>query len=112
MTRTGGSLGFEATGPANLLRGELHAAATLVFAQAGPGGVEPGPDVPQVEFRAGTFAGHSGVILAARFPGRVGSGPSGWDHSPCAVTCGGKRAARCAARYGARPCVIRTSRSS
>jgi hypothetical protein len=38
------TLGFEATGPADLLRSELQAAATLVFAQALPGGVEPGPD--------------------------------------------------------------------
>ena len=36
------TLGFEATGPANLLRSTLQAAA-LVFAQALPGGVEPGP---------------------------------------------------------------------
>src|SRR5215472_12093806 len=38
------SLGFEATGPADLLRSELQAAATLVFAQALPAGVQPGPD--------------------------------------------------------------------
>lgn len=38
------TLGFEATGPADLLRGELQATAALVFAQALPGGVEPGPD--------------------------------------------------------------------
>jgi hypothetical protein len=38
------TLGFEATGPAELLRGELQATAALVFAQALPGGVEPGPD--------------------------------------------------------------------
>jgi hypothetical protein len=38
------TLGFEATGPADLLRSALEAAATLVFAQALPGGVEPGPD--------------------------------------------------------------------
>ena len=38
------SLGFEATGPASLLRGELEATAALVFALALPGGVEPGPD--------------------------------------------------------------------
>ena len=36
------SLGFEAIGPANLLREELEAAAALVFAQAMPGGVELG----------------------------------------------------------------------
>jgi hypothetical protein len=38
------TLGFEATGPADLLRSELEATATLVFAQALPGGAEPGPD--------------------------------------------------------------------
>jgi hypothetical protein len=38
------TLGFEATGPADLLRGELEATAALVFAQALPGGVAPGPD--------------------------------------------------------------------
>jgi hypothetical protein len=38
------TLGFEATGPADLLRSELEAAAALVFAQALPGGVELGPD--------------------------------------------------------------------
>jgi hypothetical protein len=38
------TLGFEATGPADLLRSELEATAALVFAQALPGGVEPSPD--------------------------------------------------------------------
>ena len=38
------TLGFEATGPADLLRSQLEATAALVFAQALPGGVEPGPD--------------------------------------------------------------------
>jgi hypothetical protein len=38
------TLGFEATGPADLLRSELQATATLVFAQALPGGAQPGPD--------------------------------------------------------------------
>jgi hypothetical protein len=46
--RTGGqdwwTLGFEATGPTNLLRSELQATAALVFTQALPGGVQPGPD--------------------------------------------------------------------
>ncbi len=37
------TLGFEATGPASLLRSALEATAALVFAQALPGGVEPGP---------------------------------------------------------------------
>jgi hypothetical protein len=38
------TLGFEATGPAGLLRSALEATAALVFAQALPGAVEPGPD--------------------------------------------------------------------
>ena len=38
------TLGFEATGPASLLRSELEATATLVFAHAPPGRLEPGPD--------------------------------------------------------------------
>ena len=38
------TLGFEATGPAEALRGELDAAAALVFDQAPPGGVELGMD--------------------------------------------------------------------
>ncbi len=38
------SLGFEATGPADLLRTALEATAVLVFAHALPGGLQPGPD--------------------------------------------------------------------
>jgi hypothetical protein len=38
------SLGFEATGPADLLSSALEGTAALVFAQALPGDVEPGPD--------------------------------------------------------------------
>ena len=38
------TLGFEATGSADLRRSALQATAALVFAQALPGGVEPGPD--------------------------------------------------------------------
>jgi hypothetical protein len=38
------TLGFEATGPADLLRSGLEATAALVFAHALPSGVEPGPD--------------------------------------------------------------------
>jgi hypothetical protein len=38
------TLGFEATGPADLLHSELQATAALVFAQPLPAGVEPGPD--------------------------------------------------------------------
>ena len=38
------TLGFEATGPADLLHTQLQATATLVFAQPLPAAVEPGPD--------------------------------------------------------------------
>jgi hypothetical protein len=38
------SLGFEATGPPDLLRSELEATAALVFAQALPRSMELGPD--------------------------------------------------------------------
>ena len=37
------SLGFEATGHADLLRSTLEATAALVFAHALPGGLRPGP---------------------------------------------------------------------
>ena len=46
--RTGGqdwwTLGFEATGPDDLLRSQLQATAALVFAQALPSGAQPSPD--------------------------------------------------------------------
>ena len=38
------SLGFEATGPADLLRGTLEATAAFVFARPMPGGAKPSPD--------------------------------------------------------------------
>ena len=38
------SLGFEATGPAGLLRGTLEATAAFVFARPMPSGTEPGPE--------------------------------------------------------------------
>jgi hypothetical protein len=38
------TLGFEATGPADLLRSTLEATAALVFTEAPPAGMEPGPD--------------------------------------------------------------------
>ena len=37
------TLGFEATGPADLLPSELQATAALVFARALPGDMKPGP---------------------------------------------------------------------
>jgi hypothetical protein len=41
------TLGFEATGPASLLRSEVDAAAAFVFAHALPGGMELGADDSQ-----------------------------------------------------------------
>ncbi len=41
------TLGLEATGPTDQLRSELEATAALVFAQALPGGLEPGLDESQ-----------------------------------------------------------------
>ena len=41
------TLGFEATGPADLLRSEIEATAALMFAQALPGRTEPGLDESQ-----------------------------------------------------------------
>ncbi len=38
------TLGFEATGPADLLHTALVATAAFVFTQALPGSAEPGPD--------------------------------------------------------------------
>jgi hypothetical protein len=38
------TLGFEATGPADLLRSELEATAALVFTHALPGDIQAGPD--------------------------------------------------------------------
>jgi hypothetical protein len=38
------TLGFEATGPADLLRSELEATAAFVFAHPLPGGVQPSQD--------------------------------------------------------------------
>ena len=53
------SLGFEATGPRDLLRSELEATAALVFAEALPGGVEAWPGSIQVLCRvARPAAGH------------------------------------------------------
>jgi hypothetical protein len=50
------SLGFEATGPAGLLRGMLERAAALIFAQAPPGDVELG--LSQCRSYAGWLCGH------------------------------------------------------
>jgi hypothetical protein len=63
------SLGFEATGPAGLLRGELEATAALVFAEAMPGGVEPGPD------QSRSYAEWLGQGRAARPPEHPAAGP-------------------------------------
>ena len=56
------TLGFEATGPADRLRSELQATAALVFAQALPGGVEPGPDESRsyAEWLSRSYVGRGG----------------------------------------------------
>jgi len=56
------SLGFEATGPPGSLRGELDAAAALVFAWVLPDGVELGMDGSQSYAR-----------WLRRLPGRPGT---------------------------------------
>ena len=56
------TLGFEATGPAGLLRSEIEGTATLVFAQALPG--RTGPDLDESRSYAGWL-------------GRVPGGPTG-----------------------------------
>ena len=68
------TLGFEATGPASLLSGELKAAAALVFAQALPGGVELGTDDSQ---------SYAQWLAAARFPATPApEAVPGWHPSP------------------------------
>ena len=58
------TLGFEATGPADLPRSVLEATAALVFAQALPSGVEPGPDESRsyAEWLGGRRGGDSGAV--------------------------------------------------
>jgi hypothetical protein len=79
------TLGLEATGPADLLRGALQATAALVFAQALPGTVEPGPDEsssyaewlcqqPGAESCAGSKASDDRVRTGAANSG-TGTGP-------------------------------------
>jgi hypothetical protein len=55
------TLGFEAAGPADLLRSELQATATLVFAQALPGGVEPSLDESR-SYASGYTGGRAPVV--------------------------------------------------
>jgi hypothetical protein len=62
--------GFEATGPADLLRSALEATAALVFAEALPGGTEPGPDDSRsyaqwLGQRAGAGSGADAGLLPA-----------------------------------------------
>jgi hypothetical protein len=73
------TLGFEATGPAELLRSELQAAAALVFAQALPG-VKPGPDESR-----------SYAEWLGQRPGAPGSDAGAYG-CPCADYDGGHRA--------------------
>jgi hypothetical protein len=69
------TLGFEATGPDDVLRRALQATAALVFAQAMPGSVEPGPDESRsyTEWlcqRPGTERYADASRLSLRRPGR------------------------------------------
>ena len=81
--RTGGqdwwTLGFEATGPADLLRGALKAAAAVVFAQALPGGVEPGRMNPDPT-RSGWASSRAPAATTA-LEGRPSAGPD-WSAQP------------------------------
>jgi hypothetical protein len=67
------TLGFEATGPAGTLRGELEAAAALEFAQTPPAGVEFGTD--DCRSYAEWLCGRPG---AKGSRGQPGSGGAGW----------------------------------
>ncbi len=66
------TLGFEATGPPALLRGELEATAALVFAQALPGRAEPGPE--QSRSYAQWLCQRSGALSDPNDPARHGNG--------------------------------------
>jgi hypothetical protein len=76
------TLGFEATGPADLLRGELEATAALVFAKPLPGGVELSADksssyVEWLGQRSGAESDADALKARAnptRGPARSGSG--------------------------------------
>jgi hypothetical protein len=79
--RTGGqpwwSLGFEPTGPADLLRSALEATATLVFAQPLPDGLRPGLE---------ESTSYAEWLLQGRAPGDGHSpGPGEAHHMPSGV---------------------------
>ena len=67
------TLGFEATGPAEVLRSQLEAAAAVVFAQALPAGVKLGMDhsMSYAQWLRGDrfTAGGSGAVAGASEPG-------------------------------------------
>lgn len=66
------TLGFEATGPASRLRGELETAAAQVFAQVLPGGVELG---------TGNSQSYAQWLTGGEMPGCLQSSPSRSAHS-------------------------------
>jgi hypothetical protein len=88
------TLGFEATGPASLLRGELQATAALVFAQAAqarPGSVEPGlnASISYAEWLCRRPGGKNDALgcplptgWPALLPAMSGAGPAGNGHCP------------------------------
>ena len=76
------TLGFEATGPAHLLRSELQATAALVFDQALPSGPQPGTD--QSRSYAQWLGQRPGV-------GPTGNARSGLPHRGCHISCCKKR---------------------
>ncbi len=65
------TLGFEATGPADLLHSALETTAALVFAHAPPGGLQPGPDdswsyAEWLYRRPGAWSDADGLWLSSR----------------------------------------------
>ena len=71
------TLGFETTGPAELLRSELQATAALVFAHALPGGMQPGPDQSRSYAEWLSAAGRrKSRLKAGPLPGRLARRPA------------------------------------
>ena len=79
------TLGFEATGPAHLLRSELQATAALVFDQALPGGAQPGTD------QSRSYAQWLGQRPGVGPTGNARSGLPRRPHRGCHISCCKKR---------------------
>jgi hypothetical protein len=77
------TLGFEVTGPVGLPRSQLQATAAHVFAQALPGGVEPGRITPG-PIRSGLASGQAPAMTPApdRCPSAGPGGPAAILASP------------------------------